>query len=182
MTWLRLLVFATGLSLGWSVGAASFDYRFYFMGSGSDALVDSPTTAYLFALSDAQLVDAYVRAIASGSVGSLDAYASGRVDRWTSYPFMDFVSEGAVSENDFLWVVVQGDAYQTGVVRAGGSGGPAERLVGFEDDPNSGTRKDFMSFWTADAIALQPMSSVPEPSSSLLVLAGLALLGLRRKG
>lgn len=181
----RVIKIATAiciLFLALTSEAVAFDFRFFFTGSGSDTLIEKPTTAYLFFLSDSVLADSYTDIIANGGIDTLDAYTSGIVNKWSTAPFIDFVDDSSrYIPSQLYWAVIQDDKYQTGWA----SDYTKSRIesanpTGYEIDPETGIAHGFMMYWTDDDISLKPLAAIPEPTSGLLLLIGSVLIALKR--
>ena len=187
MRMLRLIALCLLVLFGLArADASSMDWRLYFVADTTGILAADQGTAYLFQITDEGELASISDVVSQGAVQTLNAMASGAVDVWSSSSFMAFVSDEDPHLKPLVWaVVVGGVGWQTGrVERQDGvlSGeGDLFPLVGYENDPVTGEAVGFAILQAPDEIRLNRFSAVPEPTTSLLVVLGLAFLVLKRR-
>ena len=177
----KLLVATIAIAMGFAAQAASYSWKcdsYLNNGDGDYGPLEN-TTAYLFnagTLSQADMVAAFYAgtldlaesAIASSSA-TMDGVALGKFDYtgastdWTAY--------FAVIQNDKLYISDTATAPYSDV-------GTAPIIFGDQDAASNATFADNSAYAGAGWYAA---GAVPEPTSGLLLLIGVAGLALRRK-
>lgn len=187
MRMLRLIALCLLVLFGLArADASSMDWRLYFVADTTGVLAADQGTAYLFQITDEGELASISDVVSQGAVQTLNAMASGAVDVWSSSSFMAFVSDEDPHLKPLVWaVVVGGVGWQTGRVERqdGVLSGEGDQfpLVGYETDPATGEAVGFAILQASDVIKLNRFAAVPEPTTSLLVVLGLAFLVLKRR-
>jgi hypothetical protein len=177
----KVLVAAVAITIGFAAQAASYSWKYDgYLNNGDGAYgALANTTAYLFnagTLSQADMVAAFYAgtldlagsAIASSSA-TMDGVALGKFDYTGAST--DWSAYFAVIQNDKLYVSSAKDATYLEV-------GTSAINFGDQDDPSNATFADNSAYAGAGWYAA---GAVPEPTSGLLLLIGVAGLALRRK-
>lgn len=178
----KLIVTAIAIAMGFAVHAASYSWGMYGYinnGDGAYGAIDD-TTAYLFnadTLSQADMVAAFYAGtldLAGSAISSSDATVEGVA---FTNPF-DYT--GATSDWTAYFAVIQNDKlYISDVTTAQYSDvGTSDILFDDQDGPSNATFADNSAYAGAGWYAA---GAVPEPTSGLLLLIGVAGLALRRK-
>jgi hypothetical protein len=178
----KLIVTAIAIAMGFAAHAASYSWGMYGYinnGDGAYGAIDD-TTAYLFnagTLSQADMVAAFYAGtldLAGSAISSSIATVDGVV---TTDPFdytgasTDWTAYFAVIQNDKLYISDTATAPYSDV-------GTAPIIFGDQDAASNATFADNSAYAGAGWYAA---GAVPEPTSGLLLLIGVAGLALRRK-
>ena len=177
----KLLIAAIAIAMGFAAQAASYSWKYdgYLNNGDGDYGVPDNGTAYLFnasTLSQADMVTAFYAGtldLAGSAINSSSFTAGGVVLSSFEYAgaSTDWTAYFAIIQNDKLYISTEKTAAYLEV-------GKSPIVFGDQDDPSNATFADNSAYAGAGWYAA---GAVPEPTSGLLLLIGVAGLALRRK-
>ena len=178
----KILVAAVAIAMGFATQAASYSwgYEGYLNnGNGSYGAIED-TTAYLFnagTLSQSDMVAAFYAGTLD-LAGSAISSSSATVDGVAMSATFDYT--GASADWEAYFAIVQDGKLFVSDATVATYAEVGESLIGFgdQDDPSNFTFADNSAYAGAGWYAA---AAVPEPTSGLLLLLGMAGLALRRK-